>query len=158
MRLTYQITGLLFLAMGVLLVVGSRNLTYMSKLGPGPGFFPFWIGILLAGMSLLWFWQVSVSPMEPVGENFVPTPQGLVRVAAILAGITFFGLLVDVLGFRLTMLALMLCLLTLLGRANILVTAAVSLAGSFGLYHVFTSMLGVYLPGSSVDLLRSLGL
>jgi hypothetical protein len=62
---------------------------------------------------------------------------------AALAGTTA---LLDPLGFRLTMLAMYLFLLYTFGQRRPVVMTLVSLAGSFGVYHMFVRWLKVPLP------------
>jgi putative tricarboxylic transport membrane protein len=158
MRRVYQIPGLAFLAFSVYLVFESRQMEYYADLGPGPGFFPFWLGVLLAVLSVVWLVQVSVAPARPVDVGVFPDRWGTLRVVAILATLVLFGWAVDELGFQLTMLLFLAFLLTVLGRQNPTVTAAVALGGSFGVYYVFTRWLDVRLPAASIEFLRSWGL
>ena len=45
-------------AFGIYVVYGGSKLSYVSDVGPGPGFFPFWIGI---GFLLLGTYQMVLS-------------------------------------------------------------------------------------------------
>jgi hypothetical protein len=83
MRRVYQIPGLAFLAFSAYLVFESRQMEYYADLGPGPGFFPFWLGVLLAVLSLVWLVQVSVAPARPVDAGVFPDRWGTLRVVAI---------------------------------------------------------------------------
>jgi putative tricarboxylic transport membrane protein len=158
MRRVYQIASLIFLAFSAYLVFKSRQMEYYADLGPGPGFFPFWLGALLAVLSIIWLVQVSLGPGGAIAGGFIPDRRGLVRIIAVLVAMALFGWVVDDLGFQLTMLLFLGSLLMVLGRQNLLVTATVALAGSFGVYYVFTHWLDVQLPASSIEFLRNLGL
>ncbi len=158
MRRVYQIASLVFLAFSAYLVIESRKMEYYADLGPGPGFFPFWLGAVLAVLSILWLVQVSRGSGGAVEAGFIPSRQGLVRILSVLAAMTLFGWVVDDLGFQLTMLIFLGSLLIALGRQKLIVTAAVALVGSFGVYYVFTHWLDVRLPASSIEFLRNLGL
>jgi putative tricarboxylic transport membrane protein len=158
MRRVYQIASLIFLAFSAYLVFESRQMEYYADLGPGPGFFPFWLGALLAMLSIIWLVQVSIGPGGAIEAGFIPDRRGLVRVIAVLVTMALFGWVVDDLGFQLTMLIFLGSLLIALGRQNLIVTAAVALVGSFGVYYVFTNWLDVQLPASSIEFLRNLGL
>ncbi len=158
MRRVYQIASLIFLAFSAYLVLKSRQMEYYADLGPGPGFFPFWLGALLAVLSIIWLVQVSMGPGGAIAGGFIPDRRGLVRIIAVLVTMALFGWVVDDLGFQLTMLIFLGSLLMVLGRQNLIVTAAVALGGSFGVYYVFTHWLDVQLPASSIEFLRNMGL
>jgi putative tricarboxylic transport membrane protein len=158
MRRVYQIASLVFLAFSIYLVVKSRDMEYFATLGPGAGFFPFWLGSLLAVLSLIWLVQSSLGPKEPMEADFIPTRQGVIRVISVVAALALFSWLVETFGFQLTMLVFLATLLVTLGRQKLIVTAAVAIGGSFGIYYIFTKWLDVSLPASSIDFLRNLGL
>lgn len=158
MRRVYQIASLVFLAFSAYLMIESRNMEYYVDLGPGPGFFPFWLGALLAVLSVIWLVQASRGADGSLEPGFIPDRKGQFRVFAILIAMALFGWFVDGLGFQLTMLAFMVFLLTALGRQKPIVTAIVAVAGSFGVYYAFTQLLDVQLPASSIEFLSNLGL
>jgi putative tricarboxylic transport membrane protein len=158
MRRVYQLASLVFLAFSIYLVVKSRDMEYFAALGPGAGFFPFWLGSLLAVLSIIWLIQVSIGPKEPMKADFIPDRQGVIRVISVVVALALFSWVVETLGFQLTMLIFLATLLIALGRQNLIVTAAVAIGGSFGIYYVFTKWLDVSLPASSIEFLANLGL
>jgi putative tricarboxylic transport membrane protein len=158
MQRVYQIASLVFLAFSAYLILASRQMEYYADLGPGAGFFPFWLGMLLAVLSIVWLVQVSIGPKSPLEKGFIPDRRGQIRILAVLVAMALFGWVVDFLGFQLTMLLFLGILLITLGRQSVIVTVAVALAGSFGVYYAFTHWLDVQLPASSIEFLRNLGL
>lgn len=158
MRRVNQAAALGFIALALFVIFQARSLNYYTKLGPGPGFFPLWLGIILAGLSTVWLAQVSLRPAGHMEKGFVPDRGGIARIVSILIALVLFGALVDIIGFQLTMFAFLLSLLVALGRQNAILTVAISVLGSFGLYYLFKNHLDVQLPGSSIEILRSLGL
>jgi putative tricarboxylic transport membrane protein len=48
MRLIYVPISLAFLALSVYVMFGAFDLDYYTPIGPGPGFFPFWLAAILA--------------------------------------------------------------------------------------------------------------
>jgi hypothetical protein len=42
-----QITGVLFILLAAFVVRESLDLKFYTQLGPGPGFFPFWLALVL---------------------------------------------------------------------------------------------------------------
>ena len=157
MRRVYQVASLLFLALGLYTVAESRGMEYSSPLGPGPGYFPFWLGVLMVLLSVVWLCQVSLGPVELMPTDFLPDRGGVARLLAILLALVLFTWLVDRVGYCLTMFAFSFGLLMGLGRHNLIVSLAISLAGSFVLYYIFRYWLDVQLPPSSVAFLANLG-
>ncbi len=153
-----QVASLVFLGFSIWLLLKSHAMEYMAPTGPGPGFFPFWLGALLAVLSVIWLVRSSIPPSEPLEQGFVPSREGALRVLSIIAALAVFSAVVDLFGFQLTTLVFLAMLLTTLGRQRLVTTAAVSIGGSFGVYYVFTHWLDVSLPASSIDLLHNLGL
>ena len=158
MRRVYQIASLVFLAFSVYLMFESRDMEYFDALGPGAGFYPLWLGGGLAVLSIIWLVQVSIAPREPMEAGFIPSRQGTIRVLSVIAALALFAWFVETLGFQLTMLVFLGTLLMTLSRQNLIVTAAVAIGGSFGVYYIFTQWLDVSLPASSIEFLRNLGL
>jgi putative tricarboxylic transport membrane protein len=157
-RRVYQTASLIFIAVGIYVALEARDMAFYTVIGPGPGFFPLVLGIVFVGLSIAWLGQVSLQSEEPMEKEFIPKGVGVVRIISILAALMFFSLLVDVIGFQLVMLFFLLFLLNVLGRQNLILKLVVSAAGSFGLYYVFKSWLGVSLPEASIEVIRNLGL
>ena len=158
MRRVHQVISLISLALAVYVVWESIRLVYLLPLGPGPGFFPFWLAALMAVLSVVWFIRVTIGPSEPAEIPFLPNRTNGLRVLAVIAAPALLPAFGEHLGFRLTMLGCLLFLLGVLGRQKLLVTVAVSLVGSFGVYYVFHDLLDVYLPTARVVFLQELGL
>ncbi len=146
MKTPYQVAGVLFMLLSALVVQQSLRLQYYTSLGPGPGFFPLWVGGAVGVMGALTLYQATFRPSEPMPDDFVPSSAGYLRMGAIVLSLVGAVVLMDPLGFRLTMLAFLVVLLSALGRQNILVTALVALTGSFGVYFAFVEWLKVVLP------------
>lgn len=158
MRRYYQVAGMLALALAVYVLVESRTgLNYYTEYGPGPGFLPFWLGALLAALSLAWLLQVSLRPVEAPPEGFVPPRAGFVRLASILGALLAFAFLMGLIGFQLAMLAFLWFLLHIGGQRQLL-SLVLALGGSAAFTYLFRSRLDVPLPLSSFELLRNLGL
>lgn len=158
MRRVNQAAALIFFMGSVLVMIESRGLEYYTPLGPGPGFFPLWLSGILAFLSATWLVQISRQPSESMEDGFVPNGGGALRIVSILGALTLMGLAVDTAGFQVSALVFLLFLLLVLGRQNLALTAAIAVAGSFGLYYVFTNYLDVSLPASTIPFLADLGL
>jgi putative tricarboxylic transport membrane protein len=159
MRRYYQVAGLLALALAVYVIVESRTgLNYYTEYGPGPGFLPFWCGVLLTGLSAAWLFQVSFRAVEAPPEGFAPPRAALIRLVSVMGALLAFALLMGVVGFQLAMLGFLWFLLLRVGGQKHLTAFVLALAGSAAFTYLFRSRLDVPLPLSSFELLRNLGL
>jgi putative tricarboxylic transport membrane protein len=146
MRISYMITGAVLLLLAAFVAVEALKLRYYTPLGPGPGFFSFWLAIILGGLALIVILQATFGAPEPMPEDFFSNRIGYVRIGAVVLALVFAIWLLEPLGFSLTMFAVCAFLLYALGRQGIVLTLLVSLASSFGTYYVFDHWLMVPLP------------
>lgn len=159
MRRYYQATGALALALAVYVMVESRTgLNYYTEYGPGPGFLPFWCGVLLAGFSAAWLLQVSLRPAEAPPEGFALSQPAMVRIVSVIGALVAFAALMGVIGFQLAMLAFLWFLLVRTGGRKQLESALLAVAGSAAFTYLFRNRLDVPLPFSSLEFLRNCGL
>ena len=158
MQRIHQGAALCFLAFSAYVVWEAWNLEYYTPLGPGPGFFPLWLGAIMGGLSLFWLAQVSGRKGRPKEGAFLPERDGMARLLSVLGAMIAAALLMDWLGFQLAMFLLLLFLLLIPGRQPVWLTLVVALLGSVGTYHLFGSYLDVQLPQASLSLLARLGL
>src|SRR3974377_1120218 len=103
MHRIYQTAALCFVAFSAFVVWGSWNLEYYTKLGPGPGFFPLWLGVAMGGLFLAWLLQVFGRSWKGKGGSSLPERAGFGRILSILAALVAVGVLMNVLGFQLPM-------------------------------------------------------
>ncbi len=158
MQRIHQGAALCFLAFSVFVAWEAWNLEYYTPLGPGPGFFPLWLGAIMGGLSAVWFVQTSGRRGRPKEGAFLPEREGLVRLLAVLGTMVAATFLMDFLGFQLAMFLLLLYLLLIPGRQPVWLTLFIALLGSVGIYHLFGSYLDVQLPKASLAFLTGLGL
>ena len=118
-----------------------------DTLGPGAGFFPFWLGVM--GMAICVVLLIQSFNGKNISESpqaLLPHGEGARRALAMVAGLAGAALLLQPLGFRLTMLAFTVGLLLALGVRRPVTLAVLALLSSFGLFHVFYHWLQVPLP------------
>jgi hypothetical protein len=156
-RRVYQATAVVFLALGVYVAVAARGMEYFTPIGPGAGFFPFWLGLLMAALAAVWLGQVSFGGPVALPPDLVPDRAGALRTVAVALALVLLTGLIDRVGYCLAMFAFTLGLLAVVGRQPRVVSLPMALAASFGLYYVFRYWLGVQLPPSAVALLADLG-
>lgn len=146
MKRPYQITGVVLMFAAAFLLRESLRLRYYSPLGPGPGFFPLWLSVLLAILGAAMLWRATFGAPEAMPADFYADRRGYLRIAAVVGALLAIILLIEPLGFRLVMLGFYLFILTALGRQHPLVTGIIALAGSFGVYYIFARWLATPLP------------
>lgn len=146
MKRPYQIAGVLFILFSAFIARESLELKFYTSLGPGPGFFPFWLSVILGLLSANLLYQATFKESDPMPSDFFASKKGYLRVGAIVLALVATVVLMNVLGFRITMFIFYIFLLYTLGRQNPIVTALVALGGSWGVYHVFVEWLKVVLP------------
>lgn len=147
MKRGWQVAGACLFLLFAFALWKASALPLEDSLGPGPGFFPFWLSLLGMGLAALLVLELSRS-REAVPAGTVETPdRGAVgRILAVLAGIAAAAALLEPLGFRIVALAFCALLLPVVGARSPLVIIAFALLGSFGVFHVFYHWLKVPLP------------
>jgi putative tricarboxylic transport membrane protein len=145
-RINYVVWGLL-LAFGAFIIHESlEHKYYGSDFGPGPGFFSFWLGVLLTVMSFVQIVMTWRRPVEPLPDGFIPGRDGVKRMLYIIGALVASLLLMKYLGFSLTMMVFCVFLLRTLGRRQSWgLTLTLSVIGSFGTWFLF-GLLQVGLP------------
>ncbi len=156
----HQITAGCFIAFAAYIVWSALGMEYYTNLGPGPGFFPFWLGSIFGGLGLIWLAQVSLPSGRPADKEFLPGRDGIVRILMIVAALVMVTVCMNRLGFQLTMFLFLVFTLRLkiLGQQPLWIAVLIALLGSFGVYYVFGVHLDVILPKASWEWLANLGL
>ncbi len=146
MRIAWQVAGGALLVLAGLVAWEGVALRYWTSLGPGAGFFPLWLAGLLAVLSAGMIAQARFGTPAPAAEQEPLTRAGGMRVAGVVGALVAVAVLLEPLGFRLTMTGLLFGLLLLLGRQRPAVAAGVAVLGGFGGHALFAGALGVPLP------------
>lgn len=174
------------LAQGALALIGayvaysSLALDLWGNLGPGPGFLPFVLGTAMLLLALTWFVQerlraarsatpATAAPAQDIADtdgepSEAPATRtgdgssGRGHVISILVSLVVLGLLMDLLGFQLTVFAFLMFHLKRTGDVGWVTAVIVALVGSIGTFVLFGAGLGVQLPAASVPFLANLGL
>jgi putative tricarboxylic transport membrane protein len=137
---------------GVLLAFGAfvidqslKHHYYGSDFGPGPGFFSFWLGILLVVLSAVQIVMTWRRPAETLPAGFIPSREGIKRMLSIIGALVVSLFLMDYLGFSLTMMGFCIFLLRRLGRQSWWLTLLLAVVAGFGTTYLF-GLLQVMLP------------
>jgi len=133
-------------AFGVFVIYESLQIKYYgSDFGPGPGFFSFWLGVLVVVLSVIEIGR-TFGKRVPLPANFFPAKAGVARIAWLLGALVAVVFLLTRLGYSLTMFLFCGFLLSVLGKQPWWLTVVLTLAGSFGTAYIFRQ-LQVILPG-----------
>jgi putative tricarboxylic transport membrane protein len=146
MRRADRITGVTVLVFSLAVMEGSRRLPPSATFGPGAGFLPLWLGVLMAVLCVLLIIQASRRPVLDATRPLVPNPRVLVAVGAAAGGLAAYILLLERLGFLLATALLSAFLLGVVERERWPVTVLVAALNSIALYVIFQVLLGVNLP------------
>lgn len=123
------------------LLWASTGLTYSTEFAPGPGFAPFWLGLIGSALSAYIAIRATRAPEAPAFER-----SGLVRVAAALIGLAIALAVAERIGLIVAMTAY-LAFVTLAVERMRPVPALASALGTMALvYVVFIRLLGVPFP------------
>ncbi|NWF53705.1 MAG: tripartite tricarboxylate transporter TctB family protein [Syntrophaceae bacterium] len=97
-----RISGFFFLAVGIFFFVYARSAEIGTWNEPGPGFLPFWGGIILAAMSIALLMRTFWGRLPAITHSFFPRSDSWKRVAATFAALIAYNFLLTPLGFTIT--------------------------------------------------------
>ena len=145
MRNADRIAGAALLAFAVAFSAGALKFYgYSAPDGPGSGFFPFWLGVIMAVLAAMMLVGALRSP-DP-GAAWLPRGDGLRRLVVVL-GITFaFVALLKVVGMILGTALFLVVLMRILDRTAWPLTLTVAVVTAGINYLVFTYWLKVPFP------------
>jgi putative tricarboxylic transport membrane protein len=146
-RRGWQVACICLLGVFIPALITSLGYSLNDALGPGPGFFPFWlslIGIVLTGAILVQLARGTL--FADAAERILPDREAALQAGTVLVALALAAALLEPLGFRLTMLPFIAGLLLALGARSLVAIGLTAIAGSFGVFHVFYYWLKVPLP------------
>jgi len=148
MRRANQIAGLVGLALAVYIIAVSSKMTYRVEYSPGAGFFPLWLGIILALLSAALFLQSTFSATSEASKehSFFPEKKGLKKILLFFAALVLSIALMGKLGFLITSFLFTLIFLVVVEKYGYLKGLIISLCMAGCLYLLFNRALQVQLP------------
>jgi putative tricarboxylic transport membrane protein len=136
-------SGLALAVLGSYIIVQARQWEYLGTDGPGPGFFPLWYGIAMAGLSCLLVVSSASRPQNGDGGiQWRRIGRALAVWVALAVSVAAFKLL----GFAVSFAALTFFIVAAMYRRRLALAAAVATATAAGFYVLFPLVLGVQLP------------
>jgi putative tricarboxylic transport membrane protein len=146
MNRIYQITAVACILLAAFVAFEAVRLKFYTTMGPGPGFFPLCLTILLAILAVIMFCQATFGRSESIPKGFFATKMGYARIITILISMIGTVLFFNTLGFRLTTFMFYFTLMNVIERQRLIVSVVISLLASFGVYYIFAYILMIPLP------------
>jgi hypothetical protein len=128
-----------------------------AVIGPGAGYFPFWVCAILSGLTLLWLLQVTISPGEAMPKNFVPSRKRGLLAGLFFINLIFFAAIVRYVGFPVAMFIFVMVIVSLLGKRDlrsIIYYAIYSLAITVFFTFLFGRFLEVSFPSAKIEIFK----
>ena len=146
MRRGWQVAAWTLLVICLLFSYESFQLALSDTLGPGPGFFPFCLGVLGAMLAVALLVQLHLNQVDLGAATLEFDRVGVRSVIRVVVALAAGSALLEIAGFRVSMLLLLGYLLHVLGVRSRLAIAVFAAVGSVGVFHVFFHLLRVPLP------------
>ncbi len=142
MRIADLLGGIVVLLLGVALIFFSRQLSYMSEYGPGPGFLPLWLGIGLVGCALFVVLK-NLKEHAKAGPFFKTRTKLAVKMLVTIL-ITF--LLFPVLGFPIGLALFTGFTMRIMGKHSLILCSISAVLTAVGIHFIFGQLLYIPLP------------
>ena len=142
MRLADLIGGVIVLLLGLAVIYFSSQLEYYSEYGPGPGFLPLWVGIIIAGCAIYVIIDV-LKKHHKIGTFFKPRTKLGLHVLVIIF-ITF--LLLPFLGFSIGLALFVGITMRIMGKHRWLSCSLTAVVTAICIHLIFVSWLTIPLP------------
>ena len=146
LKIGWMVGSVCFLGLFCFGIWQSLLLPFGDRIGPGPGFFPFWLSLLGGTLALVLIVEVWRMPADGPAERLTPDATAIRGMLAVIVLLSASALLLNTLGFRLTALGFTALLLPALGARSLIAIPVFSLVASFGVFHAFYYWLKVPLP------------
>jgi hypothetical protein len=147
MKKADQITGVVTLIFSGFVIEESSRMPQQSpQFGPGVGFLPFWLGVLMALLSVLLILNALRRPADSGKSAISPGRQAVIAILSVLAGLAAYIVLLEALGFLADTVLFTAFLLGVVEREKWKMTLLTASLTAGGLYVVFQLLLGVNLP------------
>jgi putative tricarboxylic transport membrane protein len=136
-----RISGAVFVVIALLVTWENRAYPLGSLSAPGPGYMPLGLALALGAFGLIVMLRGRASPLL----NTIDWTEGRRAIVLLIAcGVAAFAL--DHIGYRLTMIGLLVFMLGVVERKRPLATLLVAIGFAFISYYVFATLLKVQLP------------
>lgn len=142
-----RVLAIICLGLSTWLILESLQFDYLSEFGPGPGFEPFWLGIILAILSIALL--INTFVRQAGKEDHKPRLPGLTalgRVGLIMLYLAGMALALNTFGFVLTIFLFVALILFTLEKISILKSLFYGMMFSGSVYLVFGYWMEINFP------------
>jgi putative tricarboxylic transport membrane protein len=147
MRKADRIFGVIGLGLALWSYLESRRLDYMTEFTPGPGFMPFWVGVILALLSC---YLIIDSVLRTAGKKddakLLPEKHAIYRVSGIMLMLFAVTFSMNFLGFPLTLALFTAAILLLLEHYSVIKSVGYGIAYAAVTWFVFEYVLSMGFP------------
>ncbi|MCE5262802.1 MAG: tripartite tricarboxylate transporter TctB family protein [Deltaproteobacteria bacterium] len=149
MKKAEMIAGIVLLVLSGAVIWGASEMPPSATFGPGAGFLPFWLGIVLAILATIllataWHRQPTKEDSKPV----FPGKHALFTIVLVLVGLGVYIELIDILGYILDTFLFVIYLVKVVERQKWPLSLAVAVCTAAGLFIVFQVLLEIILPSN----------
>ncbi len=146
-----QVAAVIWLAIGIVVLLQSRELEYMEEYGPGPGFLPYWLGVFIVILGIgLFLRALFFADKSEVVE--LPTGRGANQLLLVIVAIAGLVVLAERIGFIICIGLLFFFILTVVERRGWKFSAAMGVGAALVFWLVFELALEQRLPPGILEL------
>jgi uncharacterized membrane protein len=146
MKVADLVGGVAVLLLGIAIVFFSSQLPYYSEYGPGPGFLPLWLGIVLIGSAV--FVLLNILRKHVKVDTFLKPGTKQSAMMLILIFISF--LLLPLLGFSVGLAFFSGVTMRVMGKHGWMACGLTTVGIAIGIHFVFGQWLHIPLPAGMV--------
>lgn len=147
MKKADQWSGLALLLLSAGMIWAALGLPFGNLHNPGPGFFPFWLGLIMGAMSIGLIVQTTLAKRNVrTIRNILEEDVRWSKVLLVLVALILYGFLMDTIGFLIMTFLLMVVLLRFIETQSWKVVIGWALVGSVGAYLIFEVWMKLRLP------------
>ena len=143
------ITGVILLVISGYVIQEALRMPPSATFGPGSGFLPFWLGVLLTVLAVILLataWRRQAT--EKDSKSPFPGKRALIAIGSVLGGLAVYIVLIEVLGYLVDTFLYVAFLLGIVERERWPMTVGVAVLTTAGLYIIFRVLLGITLPSN----------
>jgi len=141
-----QLSSVFWLAISIIVCTESIRAGFGTLKDPGPGFLPLCAGVILGAFAII---LLTKNSKKKRVEDTRVNPFGginLSKVVFVLASLFAYTTLLSSLGYLITTLALMVCLLVVIAQSWLWIEIMIAPIAVLASYVVFCKWLGIQLP------------
>lgn len=141
-----RVFALISIGIGIWLILESLRYNYMVKYTPGPGFMPFWVGVILLLFSAALLFESFQKKNHQEKKVLLPDRHTLYRVGLIAIVTAGLSLLMTRLGFMLSVILFVSVILFFLEKLTLVKSLVTGLIMSACIYLIFEYWMEIGLP------------